>query len=115
MEGICKHYQKGFCKFLDNCRKQHIKESCPNENCSSTSCNKRHPRVCNFFTSFRTCKFGDNCACNHTISRAHSDISELQSQLNTLSNTISVMSTTIDYLVKELEGVKTKSKHENIV
>ena len=61
-----------------------MNELCPNEYCKSTTCNIRQPRVCKFFTMFGSCKFGNNCSYKHTISKTHSDISELKVEITKL-------------------------------
>ena len=35
LETICKFNQSGFCKFLANCRKQHVMEICPTIQCNN--------------------------------------------------------------------------------
>ena len=59
---VCKRFQKGFCKFEENCRKHHNKETCPNIQCKIKACIKRHPRNYKYFNSHNTCKFGEDCA-----------------------------------------------------
>ena len=61
----CKHYQRGYCKYQQQCRSLHVMETCENKECSDSSCTLRHPRICNFFLFRGFCKFGDKCAYLH--------------------------------------------------
>ena len=110
MEGICKHNMTGFCKFGEQCRKRHIKEICFNNECTSTSCIKRHPRICKFFSMHGSCKFGEECAYRHIISKEQSDISELSAQIKILTSTIRDMSKSLLHLEKEIETLKDERK-----
>ena len=51
---VCKRFQKGFCKFEENCRKHHNKETCPNIQCKINACIKRHPRNNKYFKAHNT-------------------------------------------------------------
>ena len=112
MEGVCQFNQKGFCKFGDSCRKRHVKEICSNQNCNSTSCNLRHPRNCKFFTLFGYCKFSEDCAFKHTLTKSHSEFKTLKEQLETLTNTITEMNQVMDHIKNELEIFKSERKLE---
>jgi hypothetical protein len=102
---VCKHFQTGYCKFGDKCRKKHMKEICKSADCNSKSCVYRHPRVCKFFSMLRCCKFGENCAYKHEVSQEESSIQNLVSQVKQLVSTIKEMSEKINYL-EELCEVK---------
>ena len=49
----------------DNCRYRHNNETCEVKNCNVFKCEKRHPRICNFFTEFGQCKFTTYCRYKH--------------------------------------------------
>ena len=112
MEGVCKFNQKGFCKFGDICRKHHVKEICSSSNCNTASCKLRHPRNCKFFTLFGSCKFNEDCAFKHTLSKSHIEIKDLQDQFHILKNSITEMNQVISHLKKELESYKSERKIE---
>ena len=61
---ICQHHKFGFCKFREQCTKEHVKEKCKHSSACKNlkNCNKRHQRVCKRFVLERFCKFGDGCA-----------------------------------------------------
>ena len=77
---ICKHNQKGFCKFGDHCRKKHINDICTSD-CQDKSCNLRHPRTCRYFILNGTCKFGEMCAYTHKETKQDILIMSLQKEL----------------------------------
>ena len=110
MEAIpCKHFQTGFCKFREQCRKNHIIEMCQTEQCASESCNKRHPKLCKYFSTF--CKFGDNCCYKHVTPKSNTvtDTTHIVSQLKSLGEQIKIMSNTIINLEKEISTFKKTS------
>ena len=45
-------HQCGYCKFGGNCRKHHINDLCTNENCTSSSCQRRQSRVFKVFSQW---------------------------------------------------------------
>ena len=104
---FCKHFQTGFCKFKEHCRKQHIKEVCPYSQCKSEFCMKRHPRICNYFNTHNTCKFGEDCAYKHKVTNESTNINKLEAKLNTLENTVKAMAEKIEVLEDKLN---TKNK-----
>ena len=66
---VCQHFKFGFCKFKNKCNKDHkTEEICINRSsCKTTSCNKRHPKVCTRFTLEKYCRFGDKCSYFHGL------------------------------------------------
>ena len=59
---VCKHYQTGFCKYRQQCTKEHVDEICNDKyECKEITCKMRHPKICKIFEVFGKCKF-DNCA-----------------------------------------------------
>ena len=109
---VCKHFQfqTGYCKFGEHFRQQPSKESCSSPNCLSDLCTKRHVKICRYFNSFSTCKFGDSCAFNHDIPHNQSDIQELNNQIAELSVAVNEMSIKITELEGELKTSKETSK-----
>ena len=56
-EKICNFNKYGHCKFKDTCRFKHVNTICEIEICNDRSCERRHPRTCNFFRDYNRCKF----------------------------------------------------------
>ena len=103
---VCRHYQTGFCKFGESCRKQHVKESCQITKCNLKICTKRHPKVCKYFKQQQFCKFGDSCSYRHDLVEPSSG--PLEKQLEALQATVVKMSAVICNLeekVARLENV----------
>ena len=48
MEHICKFNKFGYCKYKNECKKNHVKEQCKDgQNCESVKlCTLRHPKMC---------------------------------------------------------------------
>ena len=105
---ICKYFQTGFCKFGDHCQRHHVKETCDSITCVQSLCKQRHPKSCKFFTTQQKCKFNDNCAYKHVISKAKSDISLLMNELSSLK-TINSMSAKMKFLESEIVKLNTNS------
>ena len=65
-ETVCKHNQKGFCKFKLTCRNKHENALCLEEvTCTSKECNFRHPKACKNLNREGACRFKENCAYKH--------------------------------------------------
>ena len=65
---ICRHFMYGYCKFKENCMKQHVKVECKDLSaCKSRECVKRHPKVCKRFSEEKFCKFKAGCAHLHSV------------------------------------------------
>ena len=62
---VCMFNKFGFCKWEANCKKIHLDEICLLEECESRKCNKRHPRLCKYFSERGFCKYGSNCRFDH--------------------------------------------------
>ena len=100
---VCKHFKFGFCKFGERCRKQHLKETCQIEECHMKTCNKRHPRICKYFSVNQVCKFGDICCYKHKLSSHHRNILD---QISSLKATISSMTESIEALENKILSLK---------
>jgi hypothetical protein len=113
---VCKHDKFGFCKFGDQCRKEHIKEICRDLNACKTikTCHKRHPKVCRRFTIDKLCRFGSNCAYFHldeSDTTSQKSISDMNEKLINLENTVVEMGQLIRSLQTEIQDMKiTKTK-----
>ena len=59
---------------------------------------KRHPRICKYFNTHNTCKFGDDCAYKHKVTNESVDINKLEAKLDTLEKTVKAMAEQIEVL-----------------
>ena len=113
MEHVCKYFQCGFCKFGENCRKQHVKEVCPIQSCAVSSCTKRHPKVCRYFLVQKSCKFGDHCSYKHISNSNQNNIDELKEKIVFLEDSIQSMAVKIHELTEEVTNIKRDIPEKN--
>ena len=106
MEQVCKHYQTGYCKFGEHCRKHHVNIICKKENCNSKDCIERHPKTCKYFTVGNACKFDDSCSYLHVKRNENSDISEQ----NTLKEKVQEMEKKMEEAALKVEHNELKEK-----
>ena len=104
---ICKHFQSGFCKFGDRCRRPHVNEICESPQCNLSSCFQRHPKLCKYYSTFSTCKFGDNCAYKH-VSFSDTKFTKLQNEIDNLK--ASLQGVLQSLTLKEIEIHKLQEK-----
>ena len=94
---ICLHHQHGHCKYGVHCRNLHTTETCDNFPCTTTTCSKRHPKICRFFSIYGRCKFNDSCSYLHK----HGDIEktgQLEKEIENLKAEIKLLITVVDNL-----------------
>ena len=64
-QNVCRKNKFGYCIYDDTCRNRHIEEVCSDKKCSVFNCEKRHPKICNYFREFERCKFTTYCRYSH--------------------------------------------------
>ena len=70
----CNFFNKGFCKFKENCPFLHPTVICTELNCKEKECSQRHPKNCKNFLK-GSCKFGELCEfIHHDESTQHVNI-----------------------------------------
>ena len=62
---ICKYHNKGVCRRQNSCSYRQTQENCEDLSCEMDNCDKRHPKVCMFFSYNRNCKYKDKCLFRH--------------------------------------------------
>lgn len=113
---ICHHHKFGYCRFKEQCEKEHVKEECQALSaCKEVrSCNKRHPKTCKRLVLERFCKFGDECAYLH-LTRDNSkevytevieEVKNLKAEVDLLKKTVKSLS----HIKEEAKGVKEEIK-----
>ena len=85
---FCRFNLNGYCRYRDQCKYQHAKETCENTKCDQKSCMKRHPRNCKYYSEFGYCKFGDYCAFRHSRSENDSTLLSLAAQFESMKTSI---------------------------
>ena len=115
---ICKHDQTGFCKYRQQCTKEHVDEICKdNFRCKDLTCKKRHPKKCKNFDVFGKCKF-TNCAyihvddgINNRVDCLEKYVKDLKEQIEQLNNDKNYRgSQKIDALEREVLELKDNVK-----
>ena len=95
---VCKLNQTGYCKFKSTCRNFHVNDICSSQECTDTSCTRRHPRRCRYYGYLGHCKFGDKCAYLH-----QSLVQEVFTELNSMKEAISKLSEICNALTQTTE------------
>ena len=111
---VCKHNQKGFCKFKLTCRNKHENALCPQEvTCISKECILRHPKVCKNFNKEGACRFKEKCAykdekdmiqninVKNLIANHEKEISAMKDEMKQLKTIVSQMENKIIILNQE--------------
>ena len=115
-ETVCKHNQKGFCKFKLTCRNKHENAVCPEEvTCTSKECNYRHPKSCKNFNREGACRFKEKCAYKHNrdmnqnknikdlIANHEKEINAMINEMNQLKTVVFQMENKIMILSQDLK------------
>ena len=108
-QNVCVFNKYGYCKFRLTCRKQHILEICPNQNCEILRCSLRHPKICRYFRDFGMCKFGEWCLFRHElkVNKEMEDMKRaLELKVETCENDLRTLQTCLgqkDLLISKLE------------
>ena len=100
---LCRHNQTGFCKFGDQCFKDHINEICKEKLCKNNNCTKRHPRVCKYFASNNRCKFEESCAYIHHKRENMEQIDLLEREVNYLKSEIIKLTKQTEEMVQKVK------------
>ena len=62
---LCRKNKYGHCMFGEKCRYRHNNVVCVENNCNVFKCEKRHPKICNYFSDYGQCKFTTYCSYKH--------------------------------------------------
>ena len=104
-QNVCRNYKYGYCHFGDNCRYRHVEEICNDKHCAVFACEKRHPKICNFFREFQRCKFTTYCKYKHekqnNVNENSDKIIELEKKIENLQQNSKLPD--LSYLNKEVD------------
>ena len=102
---VCKHYQRGYCRYGSKCLQPHISKICKDRICRKHNCRERHPRTCKFYASNGECKWKDTCAYEHRksgdeikIDILEKEVKYFKEELQNLNNNMSEMMVKMLYL-----------------
>ena len=81
----------GYCYYGDYCQFRHVDEICDDKNCNVFDCERRHPRICNYFRNFQRCKFTTYCSYKHeklnNVNENSEKIVKLENKLREIEKT----------------------------
>ena len=80
-ENVCRKNKYGYCFYGKNCQFRHAKVICDEQNCNVFDCERRHPRICNFYRNFQRCKFTTYCKYKHENLNNFNENSEQMNKL----------------------------------
>ena len=109
MEGeACLYSKFGFCKFKDECKRQHYKQICEDSSsCKSMKiCPKRHPKVCKRYDTENECRFGAECSYQHKTSVKSLEQNELKEKVKQMEIVMKELALKVTCLESELNNVK---------
>ena len=110
---MCQHHKFGYCKFKQQCLKEHDKNKCGDSSACREikSCRKkRHPKICRKFSIHNFCKFDEQCSYVH-LSRDHTTVSK--EVIDDIVENIKNIKAEVDLLkktVKSLSEIKKERK-----
>ena len=113
-EKICSYFKYGYCKYKEECRKQHNKEICElGSSCENSKvCPRRHPKFCQKLSLEGFCRHGDKCAYNHNkltyqnITNDKNDIKVMKVKIESLGIIVQEMATMISDIQNDLYAHK---------
>ena len=111
---VCKHNQRGFCRYGDRCRQRHVNESCGTSDCQDESCLLRHPYKCRYFYLYGNCKFGDGCAYVHRETEDKVKIKCLEKKLSMFEAKVILLERSVYELVVKLDTFMCMEREESI-
>ena len=110
---VCQHHQHGHCKYGVHCRNQHTKETCYSFPCIETTCSKRHPKVCRFFSISGSCKF--NSSCSYLHKHGHNEkMKEVEKEVVKLKEEIKLLTTEVDKLKEIISSLSIASSSKSV-
>ena len=108
----CNYNDKGFCKFRDECRKQHFNTACEIQNCDK-QCRGRHPKPCK---NKERCRFFAKhiCAYKHdTLGHDDAQLANLKTDIENLKYENERKLSEIAVIKKELKFLKCCLENDN--
>ena len=109
---VCQYFKYGYCRYRENCRHQHVHETCENNDCNISTCNRRHPLPCKYFSVYQRCKFGEFCIYKHVVApRNVEEIDSIKKKVNALESHIESLNSKFSELLKKVSTVIESSEN----
>ena len=109
-ENVCRHFKFGFCRFSCLCKYKRVSEIClqtVQTDCEINTSEKRHPLECNYFRTYKRCKFGSFCLYRHEIFGNNDHLIEkLKMRLKAIEDKISKKTSEIQILDDKLNEIR---------
>ena len=116
---VCKFNQTGYCRYGGTCLKTHNNTLCSEQVCRKINCKERYPKTCRYFAQNKSCRFKDQCAYAHHMSKAETTLGQIEREVIMLKEeieTLSIYRATIDVkLQKMISNEMQFEKLKNIV
>ena len=95
----CPYYDRGYCKYGEECFKIHPDKVCEKPNCFSDKCDKRHPNPCKFGQS---CTYNKNNICLYShVTTASDDENKLNKKFTVIENQATGMINKFEKIIDE--------------
>ena len=128
MSSVCQYNQFGHCKFGTRCEKFHTTETCDSFPCVNRECDKRLPKLCQYFAVYGWCRFAGNCSflhyntsrCVHnSTSSTNQGLQEVKQAMSELKNEIKTLRLEVDRLERQnqnlLESIRQLNWEKNVM
>ena len=109
---VCQFNNYGYCKFGSQCQKKHYNTVCELlDDCTENKCEKRHPKVCRFYSKNQKCRHQESCAYTHKgkedkQTKVIGQITELlikhEKDITQLNEEVSILKNLVQYMAHEL-------------
>ena len=105
VKNICRRNKYGYCKYGNFCHFRHEKLICIDSTCNIFSCEKRHPKICDWYQQYGRCKFTSFCKFKHVNTN---DIDKLIKSIEENANKLSEIEKALEAINIEEEAMQNK-------
>ena len=123
-DNICQFNNVGYCKFGTLCQKKHSNKIFELlDECREKSCEKRHPKLCRYYSERRRCRFRENCAYTHkdeediktkVIGQITSLVMKHEKDISTLYEEVIMLKNLVQNLALQGEVKKERKNQDNV-
>ena len=113
METVCKYNQRGYCKYGELCRHQHVDIICDDElSCSESTCRLRHRNQCRNFSQHGKCRF-IICAYAHRDNTSDTKVKLLEQEVEKLKKQIAIQNNKMSEIMIKLLNFEASFDNED--